>query len=171
MNRRGFAIVTVVVILAVGLLFATMLVRRSLSQGPDNRAVHDRAQLRLLGLSVLEIAKLKIKTHPTELYRAFEFMSDVDPASRTTDLYDQYIAELNLEALDGRVTPGSRWNAMVTRIERLGITESGSGIGAGYVDDFFRITASATITTVGFGFERLTTDMQMNTTIRIKKRE
>jgi len=63
------------------------------------------------------------------------------------------------------------WQAKVTKIERLGITKSAGGIGAGYVQDFYRITVEASVTTSGHGLDNLETKMQLQTTLAIEKKE
>lgn len=153
----------VLVVLVTALVFATMLIRTSIVDGTENRPVYDRAQLQLLANSVLEAAKLKIRTHPAELYRAFYYKEQQD----NDELYNKFLEDLNLAILDARVDDNSRWNAAITNIERLGVKQSASGVGGGFVEDYYRITASATIVTEGYGFEKLTTDMQSRVTLRI----
>lgn len=171
-RNRGIALVIVLAAITVSLLFATILLRTSISQGPETQAQQDRAQAELLCLSVIELAKLKIKLFPTDLYKAFHYMQNVPAAERTSDLYNAFIADLNIDKSDSKiVTDSLPWQAKVTQIERLGITKAPGALGAGYVNDFYRITVEASVKTTGHGFEQLETKMQLQTTLSIEKKE
>jgi hypothetical protein len=171
-KQRGIAMVIVLAAVSVALVLATLLLRTSVQQGPETRAQLDRAQAELLCLSVIELAKLKIKMFPTDLYKAFHYMHNVSAAEKTTELYDAFLADLNIDKSDYRVEADSLpWTAKVTEIERLGITKAPDGLGAGYVQDFYRITVEANIKTVGYGFEQLETKLQLQTTLAIEKKE
>lgn len=171
-QQQGAALVTVLATIVVSLIFATTLLYTSISQGGETRAQQDRSQAELLCVSMIELAKLKIKLFPTDLYTAFHYLLNVPDSEKDESLYDAFIADLNIADKDYKIAvDGTPWQARVTKIERLGITKSDDGIGVGYVKDFYRITVEATVITTGHGFEELETKMQMQTSLAIEKKE
>ena len=169
MNRKGIAIVMVLAIISVGIIIGALLLKRSASQGTEVYAQKERGQAKLLAQSAIEIAKLKIKNFPTELYRAFYYK--LDAAKKDNSLYNSFLNDLNLKLLDARInSENSPWTASITKIERLGITKSTTGVGSGYVDDYFRITAVAKSTLTGHGFKKLENEVTLNVTMQISKR-
>lgn len=171
-RRRGVVVVMVLVALTVSLIFATYLMRRSVSQGYEKLATRERTQLELLCLSAIDAAKLKIKAHPTELYTAFRYRHDETGAKKTDDLYRTFLSDLQLDVLDeSLIRENATLTARVTAIERLGITRKATGLGPGYVDDYLRITASAASRIPNYGKDGLESEVTMQVTIQITKKE
>jgi hypothetical protein len=169
-ERRGIVIVIVLATIATSLIFATFLLTRSVDQGFEKKVTTERTQLELLCLSAIEAAKLKIRTNPTELYYAFKYRDDLPVASRTSALYDQYLADLNLAVLDNSFKAANDGrSAEITSIERLGLTKKPGAISEGYTEDYIRITAKATSETLKFA--KIKNEMTMNVTIQMKKFE
>ncbi|MBF0408633.1 MAG: hypothetical protein HQM10_14885 [Candidatus Riflebacteria bacterium] len=167
-KKSGMAIVIVLMAVTTSLIFATFLLQRSLSQGNEKLVSRDRSQLELLCHSAIEIAKLKIKAHPSELYTAFRFMKDEPVSKRTNTLYEMFLSDLKLETLDSKLkSENASMTARVVLIERLGISKKTTGLGTGYVEDYYRITASAS-NIIKTGLE---SDVVMQVTIQIKKLE
>jgi|GEM_PF-1529288 len=172
-RKRGMVIVIVLFALTSSLIFAGFLMNRSVKQGYEKIITRERTQLELLCHAAIEIAKLKIKAAPTELYTAFRFKLDEPAATRTSALYDAFLADLRLEVLDPELTSESvPMTARVTAIERLGITKKGTGLSNGYVEDYLRITASASSQLASFsGGKGLKNDVVMQVTMQITKLE
>lgn len=171
--RQGMVIVIVLVALTSSLIFAAFLMDRSVKQGYEKIVTRERTQLELLCHAALEAAKLKIKAAPTELYAAFRFKFDEPAATRTNALYEAFLADLRLEVLDVELASESvPMTARVTSIERLGITKKGTGLSTGYVEDYLRITASASSLIAGFSTgKELKNDVVMQVTMQITKLE
>lgn len=170
-TNSGMAMVLVITALATALVFASFILTRSVNQGHERIASVERGQLDLMCLSLLEAAKLKIKSHPTELYTAFKYMLDEPVAARDNTYYETFIADLRLDRLDASFAVAyPNKTARVESIERLGVTQQAGAMAPGYVEDYFRINVVATSQNERFA-GGLESEMRMSATIQMIKME
>ncbi|MGM0599249.1 MAG: hypothetical protein ACQETH_05445 [Candidatus Rifleibacteriota bacterium] len=169
-RKSGIVMVIVLAVIATSMIFAVFLLNRSVDQGYEKKITIERTQLELLCLSTIEAAKLKIRTNPTELYKAFKYRDDVPAASRTAELYDKFLEDLNLQILDNEfATMSPDRIAEVTSIERLALRKAAGAVSVGYTEDYIRVTAQATSETLK-SFD-VKNEVTMNVTIQMKKYE
>ncbi|MBF0545968.1 MAG: hypothetical protein HQM08_16110 [Candidatus Riflebacteria bacterium] len=170
-ERTGMAIIVVLMAITSSLIFATFLLQRSISHGQEKIITKERTQLELLCHSMIEAAKLKIKAQPTELYNAFRYKFDEPPGKQTSTLYDAFLSDLRIEVLDSRLkSENASMAARITSIERMGISQKSTGLSSGYVEDYYRITASAS-NQIQPGVGGGEADVVMQITIQMQKLE
>lgn len=169
-KKSGIVLVIVLAVIATSMVFAAFLLNRSVDQSYEKKITIERTQLELLCLSVIEAAKLKIRTNPTELYKAFKFRDDVPVASRTTDLYDKFIEDLNMKVLDDEFAAISPDRTVeITSIERLALRKAAGAVSVGYTEDYIRVSARAKSDTLK-AFD-VDSEVSMNVTIQMMKYE
>jgi hypothetical protein len=169
-KNRGIVLIIVLAVIATSMVFAAFLLNRSVDQGYEKKITIERTQLELLCLSIIEAAKLKIRTNPTELYKAFKYRDDVPVASRTADLYNKFIQDLNMQILDSEFAGMSPdRTAEITGIERLALRKAAGAVSVGYTEDYIRVSALATSETLKN--LDVKNEVTMNVTIQMKKYE